>query len=78
MLLTTFTNSLHTALSETHPEVAIDTKLEGAVSALKGREALQRDLDQLETWAVTNHERFNEGKSQILLWGRAALAVSMG
>lgn len=78
MLLTTFIDSLDTALHGTHPEFAIDTKLGGVVSSLKGREALQRHLDQLETWTVTNHVRFNEGKCQILLWDRAALAVCMG
>ncbi|OWK56336.1 Calcyphosin-2 [Lonchura striata] len=37
-----------------------------AVSILTGREALQRDLNKSEGWAITNHMKFNEGKYQIL------------
>lgn len=33
---------------------ANDTKLGEAVNSLEGREALQRDLNKLEDWAITN------------------------
>ncbi|RMC21366.1 hypothetical protein DUI87_02228 [Hirundo rustica rustica] len=49
---------------------AEDTKLGGPVDSLKVKEALQRDLDQLEGWAITIHMKFNKGKCQILHLGQ--------
>ncbi|KAK4828075.1 hypothetical protein QYF61_023135 [Mycteria americana] len=48
---------------------ANDTKLGGAVDSLDGRHTLQRDLDRLESWAVTNCIKFNESKYRILHLG---------
>lgn len=50
---------------------ADDTTQGGAVDFLEGREALQRDLNKLLSWAITNQMKFNENKCQILHleWG---------
>ncbi|RMC20264.1 hypothetical protein DUI87_01110 [Hirundo rustica rustica] len=48
---------------------ADNTKLGGAVYSFEGREALQRDLNKLEDWAITNHMKFDKGKCQILHLG---------
>ncbi|KAJ7403766.1 rna-directed dna polymerase from mobile element jockey-like [Willisornis vidua] len=53
-------------------KLAKDTKLRGAVDSLKGREALQRDLDKLANWAITNCMMFNKSKCQILHLGQGS------
>ncbi|KAJ7395221.1 hypothetical protein BTVI_157736 [Pitangus sulphuratus] len=68
-------------LERTLNKFADDTKVGGAVDSLEGREALQRDLNKSEDWAITNYLNFNKGKCWILLhlgWGNRGCTQRLG
>ena len=58
---------------------AESTKLGGAAdSCVKSGKALLRDLDKLESWAVSSHMKFNKSKSWIWHWGKRTLDIPIG
>lgn len=60
MLFNAFISDLDAGIKRALTTFADATKLGGAVSVLGGREALQRDLDSLESWAASDHGKCNK------------------
>eukprot|EP00075_Anas_platyrhynchos_P022472 XP_027311725.1 uncharacterized protein LOC113843466 isoform X1 [Anas platyrhynchos] len=50
------------AIEDVWSKFANDTKLRGAVDSVERGKAVQRDLDTLESWAITNQGKFNKSK----------------
>jgi len=73
VLFNVFIHYLDTGIESILSKFANDTKLGGAVDSLKDREALQRDLDRLESWAITSLMKYKKSKCQFLqlVWGNA-------
>ena len=66
VLFNVFINGLDAGLECILSKFANDTKLGGSVDSLRGREALQGDLNKLEGCTITNHKKLNKSKCQIL------------
>ncbi|GAB0176367.1 mitochondrial enolase superfamily member 1 [Grus japonensis] len=70
VLFNVFINYLDVGLEGVVSKFVEDPKMGVAVDSIEGGEALQRDLDRLENWAITNCMRFNKGKCRILHLGK--------
>ncbi|KAK4832523.1 hypothetical protein QYF61_023855 [Mycteria americana] len=54
-----FVGDMESGVERNLSKFADDAKRCGAIDTLQGRDAIQRDLDRLESWACTNLMKFN-------------------
>jgi len=65
-----FVGNMDSGTECTLSKFANDTKLCGVVGTLKGRDAIQHDLDRLESWACMNRMKLNKAKCKVLQVGQ--------
>lgn len=72
-VLCSILNDTNSGIRCIHSKFVDDTKVSGSAGTLKGRDAIQRDLDRLKRRVHVNTMRFNKTKCKLLYVGQGNL-----